>query len=161
MGEKAATAIAVIALLIGAGGFGFGLYGVFWQPTVSSGSLNTYYDTTGIGTTLSSGESKNVTDIEILVTITAPIASIFMHFECYAISAGGSSVALRFFFVNSELSTPVVLITGTDYTSFSLFHVVSSLTPGTYLIKVVATRTAGTGTAYIFSPKLFVQTFIP
>jgi hypothetical protein len=164
--ETKVSALAVLALILGIGGLGFGAY-LFYSTQIgshvhqtysdsvpgpyTSGSEDSWYDIPGLNISVSidAGEQVHVL-FTCQATLTAVSAVTYMHF---GLKLDGSSVA------GSVTSVGATGITSTaNMYSVSLQFVFSSLAAGAHVISVETMRECSGNIAQCM---LFVQTYIP
>jgi len=167
------SALGVIALLIGLGGLGFGIFSYFTLNqtivAVQTGSdvHHTYYDNnTALYTSPSEDSWYDIPNISILFQVE-PGESVYFIFTCTAHLSPVSGVWLMHFQLNiddtqiSESSTTVGISTASvTYMDFSvaLQYVGSTLSPGSHEVTVETMRECD---GFIYHCYLIVQTYIP
>jgi len=169
------SGLAIIALIIGIGGIGFGIYSVFFLPNTiiqqASGSseITQIWTVEQAGAFYTGSSYSDMTDMDVTITVNAG-ETVYVMFNAQISNGptGGSgwltggvrimrdNVLIpgseRFFIIDSSVGTSVAM-------SITTHFIIEGLAAGIYELKVQATAVAEVGSDRVEDGLLIVYTY--
>jgi hypothetical protein len=168
MSRNYGTGFGIVAIIIALFGLGFGVYPYIFPgdsdiDARTYGILNTYYDYVEGYTIITGGETKNITNIGILLNITEDGLSVYLHYEAFGYAQVGAYITF-YFYLGEKINDVYIQIKTPDGSAessvISLTHIIHNVSIGSYQINVEASQVGG-ATSTIYNSRLIVQTLIP